>query len=109
MGLVVYNTLSKTKEPFKTIEEGKVRMYVCGPTVYDYLHIGNFRGAIFFNLVRNWLEENGYKVTFSEITGWWKDTGKPYDLLEANRLILDNIHQFLLLFFPFSSLQLYLL
>ncbi len=39
-------------------------MYVCGPTVYDYLHVGNFRGAIFFNLVRNWLEYRGYKVTF---------------------------------------------
>lgn len=64
MGLVVYNTLSKTKEPFKTIEEGKVRMYVCGPTVYDYLHIGNFRGAIFFNLVRNWLEKSGLEVTY---------------------------------------------
>jgi cysteinyl-tRNA synthetase len=64
MGLVVYNTLSKKKEPFKTIEEGKVRMYVCGPTVYDYLHIGNFRGAIFFNLVRNWLEKSGNEVTY---------------------------------------------
>ncbi len=64
MGLVVYNTLSKTKEPFKTIEDGKVRMYVCGPTVYDYLHIGNFRGAIFFNLVRNWLEKTGNEVTY---------------------------------------------
>ncbi len=64
MALVVYNTLSKNKEPFKPIEEGKVRMYVCGPTVYDYLHIGNFRGAIFFNLVRNWLEKSGMEVTY---------------------------------------------
>lgn len=39
-------------------------MYVCGPTVYDFLHVGNFRGAIFFNLVRNWLEYRGFKVTF---------------------------------------------
>ena len=39
-------------------------MYVCGPTVYDLLHVGNFRGAIFFNLVRNWLEYRGYKVNF---------------------------------------------
>ncbi len=64
MALTVYNTLSKTKEKFQTIEEGKVKMYVCGPTVYDYLHIGNFRGAIFFNLVRNWLEELGNEVTY---------------------------------------------
>src|SRR5690606_18252178 len=39
-------------------------MYVCGPTVYDYLHVGNFVGAIFFNMVRNWPEKRGYQVTF---------------------------------------------
>ena len=39
-------------------------MYVCGPTVYDYLHVGNFRGPIFFNLVRNWLEKTGFSVVF---------------------------------------------
>src|SRR5690554_2897524 len=39
-------------------------MYLCGPTVYDFLHIGNFRGPIFFNLARNWLEKSGNKVTF---------------------------------------------
>lgn len=43
---------------------GEVKMYVCGPTVYDFLHVGNFRGAIFFNLVRNWFEYRGYKVKF---------------------------------------------
>lgn len=64
MGLVVYNTLSKEKEKFKPLVEGQVSMYVCGPTVYDYLHIGNFRGAIFFNLVRNWLEKSGMNVTY---------------------------------------------
>lgn len=64
MALIVYNTMSKEKEKFETIEPNKVRMYVCGPTVYDYLHIGNFRGAIFFNLVRNWLEKSGYQVTY---------------------------------------------
>ena len=45
-------------------EDRKVKMYVCGPTVYDFLHIGNFRGAIFFNLLRSWLEHHGYQVTF---------------------------------------------
>jgi cysteinyl-tRNA synthetase len=64
MPLVVYNTLSKKKEVFKSLEANKVKMYVCGPTVYDLLHIGNFRGAIFFNLVRNWLEKSGYDVTY---------------------------------------------
>jgi cysteinyl-tRNA synthetase len=64
MSLILYNTLTKNKEPFKTIEPGKVKIYLCGPTVYDLLHIGNFRGAIFFNLMRSWLEKSGYQVTF---------------------------------------------
>jgi len=65
MSLSVYSTLSAKKEEFKTIEDKKVKMYVCGPTVYDFLHIGNFRGPIFFNLVRNWLEHIGYDVTYA--------------------------------------------
>ena len=64
MSLQIYNTQTKRKAPFTTIEPNKVKMYVCGPTVYNYLHIGNFRGAIFFNLVRNWLEKSGYEVTY---------------------------------------------
>ena len=64
MSLNIYDTLSKKKVLFKPIKNNKVRMYVCGPTVYDFLHIGNFRGAIFFNLVRNWLEHLNYKVTY---------------------------------------------
>jgi cysteinyl-tRNA synthetase len=62
--LVVYNTLTRTKEKFETLEPGIVKMYCCGPTVYDLLHVGNFRGAIFYNLLRNWLEHLGYKVKF---------------------------------------------
>ncbi len=64
MLLKIYNTLTKKKQTFKPLVAGEVKMYVCGPTVYDYLHIGNFRGAIFFNLVRNWLEHLGYNVTY---------------------------------------------
>jgi cysteinyl-tRNA synthetase len=64
VALKVYNTLSGTKQDFKTVEPGKVKMYVCGPTVYGFLHIGNFRGPIFFNLVKNWLVESGYDVTY---------------------------------------------
>lgn len=64
MALVLYNTLTKQKESFQPIEPGKVKIYLCGPTVYDLLHIGNFRGAIFFNLIRNWLEQSGLQVTF---------------------------------------------
>jgi cysteinyl-tRNA synthetase len=64
MSLKIYNTLTKTKEEFIPLESGKVKMYVCGPTVYDLVHVGNFRGAIFYNLVRNWLEQLGYQVTY---------------------------------------------
>lgn len=64
MALVLYNSLSRKKEDFKSREPGQVKMYVCGPTVYDLVHVGNFRGAIFFNFVRNWLEFSGYQVKF---------------------------------------------
>jgi cysteinyl-tRNA synthetase len=64
MALMIYNTATRRKEIFKPLREGQVRMYVCGPTVYDFLHVGNFRGPIVFNLIRNWLEKSGYQVTF---------------------------------------------
>lgn len=60
----IYNTLTKKKEEFVPIEEGKVRMYVCGPTVYNYIHIGNARPIIVFDTVRRYLEYKGYKVNF---------------------------------------------
>lgn len=64
MGIVIHNSQSNKKEEFVPLNAGEVKMYVCGPTVYDFLHVGNFRGAIFFNLVRNWFEYRGYQVTF---------------------------------------------
>ncbi len=60
----VYNTLSKRKEEFVPIEEGKVKMYVCGPTVYNYIHIGNARPMIVFDTVRRYFEYKGYDVNF---------------------------------------------
>jgi cysteinyl-tRNA synthetase len=60
----IHNTLTQTKEEFTPIEPDHVRMYVCGPTVYDFLHVGNFRGPIFFNFVRNYFEHQGKKVTY---------------------------------------------
>ena len=60
----IYNTLSKTKEEFVPIEEGKVRMYVCGPTVYNFIHIGNARPMIVFDTVRRYLEFIGYQVNY---------------------------------------------
>ncbi|MCB9060823.1 MAG: cysteine--tRNA ligase [Halobacteriovoraceae bacterium] len=64
MSLKIYNTMSKRKEEFIPLKQGLVKMYVCGPTVYDYLHIGNFRGAIFFNTLRKWLEKKGNEVIY---------------------------------------------
>ena len=61
--MILYNTKTRKKETFTTLEPGVVKMYVCGPTVYDYLHVGNFRGAVTYNLLRSWLEKKGYKVS----------------------------------------------
>ena len=60
----VYNTLTRQKEEFVPIEEGKVRMYVCGPTVYNLFHIGNARTFIIFDTIRKYLEYKGYEVNF---------------------------------------------
>lgn len=60
----IYNTLTKSKEEFIPIEEGKVRMYVCGPTVYNYIHIGNARPMIVFDTVRRYMEHKGYEVNY---------------------------------------------
>ena len=60
----LYNTLSKKKEEFVPIEEGKVKMYVCGPTVYNYIHIGNARPMIVFDTVRRYFEYKGYEVNY---------------------------------------------
>ena len=60
----VYNTLTKQKEEFVPLEEGKVKMYVCGPTVYNYIHIGNARPMIVFDTVRRYFEYKGYEVNY---------------------------------------------
>ena len=59
----LFNTLSRQKEEFEPIKSGKVGMYTCGPTVYDYAHIGNFRAFVFEDLLKRWLEYRGYQVT----------------------------------------------
>ena len=60
----LYNTLSMQKEEFVPLEEGKVRMYVCGPTVYNFIHIGNARPMIVFDTVRRYFEYKGYDVNY---------------------------------------------
>lgn len=65
MALKVYNSLTRQIEDFKPINAPNVTMYVCGPTVYNFLHVGNFRGVVVFNLLRNWLEYNNFKVKYA--------------------------------------------
>ena len=60
----IYNTLTRKKEEFVPMEPGKVKMYVCGPTVYNYIHIGNARPYVVFDTVRRYLEHKGYEVTY---------------------------------------------
>ena len=64
MSLRLYNTLSRKKEAFESIVSGQVNMYVCGPTVYNYISIGNSRPIVVFNMIRNYLEYLDYKVNF---------------------------------------------
>ena len=62
MPLQLYNTMTRTVEPFTPIDPPRVSLYTCGPTVYNYAHIGNFRTFLFEDLLRRWLETSGYQV-----------------------------------------------
>src|SRR3970040_2756200 len=62
MTLAVYNTLTDRKQPFEPLEPGVVRMYVCGPTVYDKAHVGHAMSSIVFDIIRRYLEYRGYTV-----------------------------------------------
>lgn len=64
MSMKIYNTLTRKKEEFVPIESGKVRMYVCGPTVYNLIHIGNARPMIVFDTVRRYMEHKGFEVNY---------------------------------------------
>ncbi len=65
MGLVLYNSLTNKLEEFKPINGNKVNMYVCGPTVYNYIHIGNARPVIFYDMLKRYLVFSGYDVTYA--------------------------------------------
>ena len=65
MSLRIFDTLSRQKKDFQPIEEGKVRMYVCGPTVYADAHIGHAMSAIVFDMVHRYLEYRGYEVRYA--------------------------------------------
>lgn len=60
----IFNTLTREKDEFKPITEGEVKIYACGPTVYNYIHIGNARPLCVFDVLRRYFEWRGYKVSF---------------------------------------------
>lgn len=64
MDFQIYNTLTKEKEPFVPLQEGAITLYVCGPTVYNYVHVGNARVSVFFDVVRRYFEYTGHEVTY---------------------------------------------
>jgi cysteinyl-tRNA synthetase len=89
--LKIYNTLTRAKEPFVPIEPGRVRMYVCGMTVYDYCHIGHARVMVVFDVVQRWLRASGFGVTYvrnitdidDKIIRRAADNGEPIGALTA--------------------------
>ena len=64
MPIKIYNTLHNAKEEFVPVEEGKVKMYVCGPTTYNYIHLGNARPIVAFDVIRRYFAYRGYDVTY---------------------------------------------
>ena len=64
MDIKVFNSLTNKVEPFKTKKENEANIYVCGPTVYSYVHVGNLRPVVVFDVFRRFLKYVGYKVTF---------------------------------------------
>ena len=62
--MLLYNTQTRKKEEFIPLEEGKLKLYACGPTVYNYFHIGNARAFLFFDVVRRYFEYLGYEVSY---------------------------------------------
>ena len=64
MGIKVYNTLTRKKEDFVPLKSDKVTMYVCGPTTYNYIHLGNARPIVVFDTIRKYFEYKGFKVTY---------------------------------------------
>jgi cysteinyl-tRNA synthetase len=99
MPIHIYNTLTGRKEAFVPLEAGKVKMYVCGPTVYNHIHIGNARPAIFFDMVRRYLQYKGYQVYYVQnftdiddrIIQAAIELGK--DAEEVSQMFIDSYHE----------------
>ena len=97
--LTIYNTLTKSKEVFKPLDGNKVRMYVCGMTVYDYCHIGHGRSMVAFDLVTRWLRFSGYDLTYvrnitdidDKIINRANQNGESFEALTAR--MIDAMHE----------------
>lgn len=97
--LSIYNTLTKSKEVFKPLDGNKVRMYVCGMTVYDYCHLGHGRSMVAFDLVTRWLRFSGYELTYvrnitdidDKIINRARENGESFDALTAR--MIDAMHE----------------
>lgn len=96
--LKIYNTLVRDKQEFRPIEPGKVRMYVCGMTVYDFCHLGHARVMVIFDVVQRWLRASGYDVTYvrnitdidDKINKMSTETGKPINEITAQYIEAYN-------------------
>ncbi|MFC0667053.1 cysteine--tRNA ligase [Azotobacter chroococcum] len=99
MTLSIYSTLSKSKDEFKPLEGNKVRMYVCGMTVYDFCHIGHARVMVAFDVVARWLRHRGYELTYvrnitdidDKIIRRANENGEPFQALVAR--MIDAMHE----------------
>ncbi|MBF8728401.1 cysteine--tRNA ligase [Pseudomonas putida] len=97
--LTIYNTLTKTKEPFKPLDGNNVRMYVCGMTVYDYCHLGHGRSMVAFDLATRWLRKSGYNLTYvrnitdidDKIINRANENGETFDALTAR--MINAMHE----------------
>ncbi|MGD9984259.1 MAG: cysteine--tRNA ligase [Porticoccaceae bacterium] len=98
MALQIHNTLHRRKEPFRPIEPGRIRMYVCGITVYDYCHIGHARVMVCFDAIVRYLRSQGWDVTYvrnitdidDKILNRASENGEPFDALTAR--MIDAMH-----------------
>ena len=92
----IYNTLTQQKEEFRPIEPGKVRMYVCGMTVYDYCHLGHARVLVAFDVITRYLRHRGYDVNYvrnitdidDKILRRADENGEPYDELTDRKSVV---------------------
>jgi len=96
--LRIHNSMTGRKEPFEPFEPGRVRMYVCGITVYDHIHVGHARSQVAFDIARRWLVARGFRVTYvrnitdidDKILARSRERGEPYDALTARYIASMN-------------------